>query len=187
VPEDSLQLPGRQPAPEPSPRVLLGSLDPTRRSPSPVFSASVSWLPPAMCEIGTSLLWNRRWPASTRRRRKPRHRRRSWSPRRRSHGSSDLPALWGAADDSGRRLLTEALFEKVEVLGVQSVTIHPTPEADAYGWSDAFGSVPLLLNAGRASSTDGRGERISADTFQLSVRIVGGTEFRFLDRVSDIA
>jgi DNA invertase Pin-like site-specific DNA recombinase len=72
----------------------------------------------------------------------------------------DLPALWATADDSGRRLLTEALFEKVEVLGVQSVTIHPTPEADAHGWSDAFGSVPLLLNAGRAFSTDGRGERI---------------------------
>ena len=29
----------------------------------------------------------------------------------------DLPALWAAAEDSGRRLLTEALFEKVEVLG----------------------------------------------------------------------
>jgi DNA invertase Pin-like site-specific DNA recombinase len=72
----------------------------------------------------------------------------------------DLPALWTAADDSGRRLLTEAIFEKVEVLGVQSVTIHPTPEADAHGWSEAFGSVPLLLNAGRAFSTDGRGERI---------------------------
>lgn len=39
----------------------------------------------------------------------------------------DLPALWDAADDSGRRLLTEALFEKVEVLGVKSVTIHPRP------------------------------------------------------------
>jgi len=76
----------------------------------------------------------------------------------------DLPALWTATDDSGRRLLTEALFEKVEVLGVKSVTIHPTPEADAHEWSDAFGSVPLLLNAGRAFSTDGRGERISADT-----------------------
>jgi hypothetical protein len=79
----------------------------------------------------------------------------------------DLPALWTAADDSGRRLLTEALFEKVEVLGVQSVTIHPTPEADAHGWSDAFGPVPLLLNAGRAFSTDGRGERISATGSRL--------------------
>jgi hypothetical protein len=72
----------------------------------------------------------------------------------------DLPALWAAADDSGRRLLTEALFEKVEVLGVQSVTIHPTPEADAHGWSDAFGPVPLLLDGGRKVGTYGRGERI---------------------------
>ena len=58
----------------------------------------------------------------------------------------NLPALWEAGYDSGRRLLTEALFEKVEVLGVKSVTIHPTPEADAHGWSDAFGSEPLLLD-----------------------------------------
>jgi len=80
-----------------------------------------------------------------------------------------------AAADSGRRLLTEALFEKVEVLGVQSVTIHPTPEADAHGWSDAFGSGPLLLNAGRAFSTDGRGERSHTDTFQLTVSIIWRT------------
>ena len=71
----------------------------------------------------------------------------------------NLPALWAAADNSGRRLLTEAQFEKVEVLGVESVTIHPTAEADAHGWSDAFGPVPLLLDAGRASCPDGRGER----------------------------
>jgi hypothetical protein len=44
----------------------------------------------------------------------------------------DLPVLWVSADDSERRLLTEAILEKVEVLAVQSVTIHPTPEADAY-------------------------------------------------------
>ena len=67
--------------------------------------------------------------------------------------------------------MTEELFEKVEVLGVQSVTIHPTPEADAHGWSEAFGPVPLLLNAGRAFCTAGRGERIRAETFQLSYAI----------------
>jgi hypothetical protein len=69
--------------------------------------------------------------------------------------------------------LTEAIMETIEVLGIQSVKIHPTPLADAHGWSDAFGTLPLLLNAGRAFSTDGRGERTGADTFQLSVRIVG--------------
>jgi hypothetical protein len=84
----------------------------------------------------------------------------------------DLPALWTAADDTGRRLLTEAIFEKVEVLGVQSVTIHPTPEADAHGWSDAFGSLPLLLDAGRASSTVGRGERSQTSGTDLFVPAV---------------
>ena len=69
----------------------------------------------------------------------------------------NLPVLWHAADDSGRRMLTEAIFEKVEVLGVQSMRIHPTPEADAHGWSVAFGTEPRLLNW---FSTYGRGERI---------------------------
>jgi hypothetical protein len=84
-----------------------------------------------------------------------------------------LPALWDAADDSGRRLLTEALFEKVEVLGVRSVAVHPTPEADAHGWSDAFGPAPLLIpveiGAGEIG-TDGRGERGSASLTRLRVR-----------------
>jgi hypothetical protein len=66
-------------------------------------------------------------------------------------------------------MLAEAIFEKVEVLGVQSMRIHPTPEADAHGWSDAFGTLPLLLDAGRASSTDGRGERDSPATTDLLV------------------
>ena len=47
-------------------------------------------------------------------------------------------------------------FVKVEVDGFQSVTIRPTPEADAHGWSDAFGPVPLLPNG---FSTNGRRER----------------------------
>ena len=59
----------------------------------------------------------------------------------------DLPAQWFATDDSGRHLPIEALFEKVEVPGVQSVTIHPTPGAEALMWSEAFRPVPLLLNA----------------------------------------
>jgi hypothetical protein len=90
----------------------------------------------------------------------------------------DLPARWDTADDSGRRLVTEALFEKVEVLGVKSVAVHPTPEADAHGWSKAFGPAPLLIPVemvAAAIGTDGRGERSRAHTFQLSVSIVGGS------------
>ena len=41
---------------------------------------------------------------------------------------------------AGTPIPAVALFEKLEVLGVQSVMIHPTPEADAHGWSDAFGT-----------------------------------------------
>ena len=85
----------------------------------------------------------------------------------------DLPALWAAADDSGRRLLTEALFEKVEVLGVKSVAIHPTPEADAHGWSDAFGPAPLFIPVemvAAAIGTDGRGERDSPFVTHVSAR-----------------
>ena len=70
-----------------------------------------------------------------------------------------LPMPWAKAEDSGRRLLTEALFEKVEVLGLNVVEIHPTPEADAHGWSDAFGPDPLLLDIGALVHNDGRGER----------------------------
>ena len=85
----------------------------------------------------------------------------------------DLPTLWAAADDSGRRLLTEALFESVEVLGTKSVTIHPTPEADAHGWSEAFGPTPQLISVemvAGAIGTDGRGERGSASLVHLRFR-----------------
>lgn len=57
----------------------------------------------------------------------------------------DLPSVWTAADDSGRRLLTEALFEKVDVVGGKAVTIHPAPEAETQGVSDAFAPTPQLI------------------------------------------
>ena len=68
----------------------------------------------------------------------------------------DLPALWQAAEPSGRRLLVEAVFERIDVLGISSVEITPTPEADACGWSDAFGE-PVALSV---KVKTGRGERI---------------------------
>jgi hypothetical protein len=73
--------------------------------------------------------------------------------------------LWDDASGS-RRALAEALFERVEVLGLRRMRIEPTPSAVAAGLVEAFS---------RASAGYGRGERISADTFQLSVRIVGRT------------
>jgi hypothetical protein len=53
--------------------------------------------------------------------------------------------------------------EKVEVLGVQSVERLPAPEADAHGWSEAFGDAPLIVRVGERIATEGRGERGGAD------------------------
>lgn len=62
----------------------------------------------------------------------------------------DLPRLWDDAPGS-RRALAEALFERVEVLGLRRMRIEPTPSAVAAGLVEAFS---------RASAGYGRGERI---------------------------
>jgi hypothetical protein len=74
----------------------------------------------------------------------------------------DLPALWALAEPSGRRLLAEAIFEPIDVLGTNSVEITPTPEAQSRGWSDAFGE-PIVLSV---KVKTGRGERDSASLTQ---------------------
>ncbi len=61
----------------------------------------------------------------------------------------DLPRLWDEAPGS-RRALAEALFERVEVLGLRRMRIEPTPSAVAAGLVEAFSS---------ASAGYGRGER----------------------------
>jgi DNA invertase Pin-like site-specific DNA recombinase len=60
----------------------------------------------------------------------------------------DLPKLWDDADGSGRRLLAEALFERLEVLGVRKLRIRPTPTAVRYGWADAWNGAKLLVMVG---------------------------------------
>jgi hypothetical protein len=60
----------------------------------------------------------------------------------------DLPKLWEQADGSGRKLLAEAMFERVDVLGVQKVRIHPTPTAVRYGWAEAWNGAKLLVMVG---------------------------------------
>ena len=50
------------------------------------------------------------------------------------------------------------MFERIDVLGISSVEITPTPEADACGWSDAFGE-PVAISV---KVKTGRGERYRA-------------------------
>lgn len=89
------------------------------------------------------------------------------------------------------------MFERIDVLGANDFTFALTAHARARGWDAAFG--PGVLRVGKqggrgyspspgAAATgaetgdstheegqSGRGERIGADTFQLSVRIIGGS------------
>ena len=62
----------------------------------------------------------------------------------------DLPRLWDEAPAS-RRGLAEAVFERIEVLGIRRMRITPTPAALAAGLAEAFSS---------ASAGYGRGESV---------------------------
>ena len=62
-----------------------------------------------------------------------------------------LPELWAKTSDAGRHAIAEAVFERIEVLGLRRMRIEPTPSAAAAGLVEAFS---------RASAGYGRGERI---------------------------
>jgi hypothetical protein len=63
---------------------------------------------------------------------------------------AELPRLWDDAPGS-RRALAEALFERIEVLGLRRMRIEATPTAIASGPVEAFS---------RALGGYGRGERL---------------------------
>ncbi|MBA3234752.1 MAG: hypothetical protein H0T59_02010 [Chloroflexi bacterium] len=77
--------------------------------------------------------------------------------------------LWAKKSDAGRHAIAEAVFERIDVLGLTDYTFTLTAHAKARGWDAAFG-------AGAESSVisrSGRGERSRGVTFQLIVRVVG--------------
>lgn len=75
----------------------------------------------------------------------------------------DLPRLWAETDVEGRRAIAEAVFERIEVLGVSDYVITPTVEAKAHGWDLAFGAGVVAGSIGQS----GRGERTRAGTNDL--------------------
>jgi hypothetical protein len=80
----------------------------------------------------------------------------------------ELGPTWEAADGgTGRQMLAQALFERVEVRGFREVTLRLTDAALAHG----FGAV---LPERVGMSVSGRGERSRAHTSQLIVRIDTG-------------
>lgn len=80
---------------------------------------------------------------------------------------ADLPALWRDTDDDGRRLLAQALFERVEALGTERVSFVPTLKAEAYGFAAAWPG-PIRCSIGRY----GRGERDSASSSYVLVDLL---------------
>ena len=51
----------------------------------------------------------------------------------------ELSTTWTKADGGpGRRMLAEALFERIDVLGARAATIRPTDAAVAYGFAAAI-------------------------------------------------
>jgi hypothetical protein len=76
----------------------------------------------------------------------------------------ELQPTWEAADGGpGRKMLAEALFERIDVRGFQEVEIHLTDAAIAHG----FGAV---LPESFGISVSGRGERGSASLAHLPAR-----------------
>ena len=58
-----------------------------------------------------------------------------------------LPDLWAKTSDAGRKAIAEAVFERIDVLGVTDFTFTLTAAAKARGWDAAFGSGVLNLHA----------------------------------------
>jgi hypothetical protein len=77
----------------------------------------------------------------------------------------ELPMTWRKVDGgTGRRLLAGALFERIDVLGLQDATVYLTAHAARHG-------LAAVLPEAVGISVNGRGERSSGHTIQLSIRI----------------
>ena len=78
-----------------------------------------------------------------------------------------LPTLWAKTSDAGRHAIAEAVFERIDVLGVTDYTFTLTAQAKARGWDAAFGAGAVRVKEGRS----GRGERSSGDALPVCVRV----------------
>ena len=76
--------------------------------------------------------------------------------------------LWAKTSDAGRHAIAEAVFERIDVLGMTDYTFTLTGHAKARDWDAAFGAGVVAVKEGRS----GRGERSRADTLRVNVRIV---------------
>jgi hypothetical protein len=83
-----------------------------------------------------------------------------------------LPALWADSGPDARQTIATALFARTDVLRFERMEYELTSDAIALGLDAA---LPAVFELRGQIAEFGRGERSSADTFQLNVRIVGGS------------
>ena len=88
-------------------------------------------------------------------------RRASRPPPRRARTFESLPDLWAKTSDAGRHAIAEAVFERIDVLGVTDYTFTLTAHAKARGWDAAFGSGVV-----RVQGQGGRGKTPSPSPAQ---------------------
>ena len=67
-----------------------------------------------------------------------------------------LPDLWAKTSDAGRHAIAEAVFERIDVLGVTDYTFTLTAAAKARRWDAAFGPGVLCVweQGGRGKTSD---------------------------------
>ncbi len=85
-----------------------------------------------------------------------------------------LPELWAKTSDAGRHAIAEAVFERIDVLGVTDYTFTLTAHAKAHGWDAAFGAGDQSISIGRS----GRGERSQTSGTDLFVPVTWGLPCR---------
>jgi hypothetical protein len=82
-----------------------------------------------------------------------------------------LPVLWADSGTAGRQAIVSAIFAQIDVLGFERLEYELSADAIGLGLDAAL--PPVMELKGKVAEF-GRGERISPDTIQLSVRIAGG-------------
>ena len=87
-----------------------------------------------------------------------------------------LPSLWDDAPLS-RRAMSESLFERVDVLGLRSMHLEPTPAAMARGLAEAFSSASAGYGRGERAQGSAnqqiRGCRVTMPVPERRIRLVG--------------
>lgn len=90
----------------------------------------------------------------------------------------ELPATWAKAEGGrGRQLVADALFDRIEVLGLQEATAHLSNHAVRHGLAD-------VLPEEFGISVSGRGERTQAEPLRVTIRIVARGRARRLAAAS---